>query len=251
MSVLYNGASGNLLYSSSYGNVFNGTNGGTVMAWINPVNGSPGGTNAVGGAAIGGAGSTSNLSRANLELVGGGIRFTCRSGDGDGGSAVTSTSLAAFSGQWIHVCGTVNWVTRQLSVYVNGALSNSAFAGAMTAGAPTTPSKSGGLGCSGTGGGNNFNGMIEDFRMYGRLLGPDEIKTIYSARGFDVINDAGIIMRLPMQELAPGNAANLRSIAYAPYFNPSNSAGAPIYGTSYTSIRRRRKHPVGVVVDGG
>jgi hypothetical protein len=246
MSIVYDGATtGLLLYSRSYGNVFNGANGGTVMAWIRPVNGSPAGTNGVGGASIGSGGGSSNLSRANLELVGGGIRFTVRSADADGGTGVTSSSLAALSGTWIHVAGTVNWITKQASVYVNGLLSNTVLAAAMTAGAPTTASTSGGIGCGLNGTGSFFNGLIEDFRMYSVLFGPNEIFSIFSARGKDTINNS-LIMRFQQNELAPSQTAQAVSINSMTAFGPAANTGTPVYGSdTYSTPRRKPRHPTG------
>ncbi len=244
MSLKFDGATnGLLLFQRSYGNVLLGANGATVMAWMRPVNASPAATNSVGGVSVGGTGATSVTSRANLELVAGGIRFTVRSADTDGGTAVTSTSLAALSDTWIHVAGTVDYTSKQISIYVNGVLSNTTNATAMTAGAPTTGSISGSIGTALNGTGNFFNGNIEDFRIYNQLWGPNDLANFYTAKGKDGVN-RNLVMRFQCNELGIGQTAKAVSINTTQNFAAVNT-GTPTYGDTYSSPRKKTRHPTG------
>lgn len=50
---------------------------------------------------------------------------------------------------------------------------------------------------------NWFDGIMDDPRIYGRVLAQNEVKTIHACRGLDDISD-GLIVRYTLQDKAPG-----------------------------------------------
>lgn len=59
----------------------------------------------------------------------------------------------------------------------------------------------------GTGAKANWNGVIDDVRIYDRVLSSSEVSTIYASRGSDCIH-YGLIGHWPMLEFPPGTVSS-------------------------------------------
>ena len=77
---------------------------------------------------------------------------------------------------WYHVTGVYNAATSELHVYLNGQLDDGTLVGTVTA-AQQNSSANVNIGRRPTGSNFNFNGRIDDVRIYNRALTPAEIQT--------------------------------------------------------------------------
>jgi hypothetical protein len=121
---------------------------------------------------------------------------------------------------WYHIAATYDGTT--ISLYINGVkYVTSAWSGAF---APDTSPVS--IGCDINGGipGEYVSAWIEDVRVYSRALAAEEIMTVYTIRGGDVIV-GGLLMRYPMS--GNGSISTTGSLvdvgAYGLHGNPSNT----------------------------
>jgi hypothetical protein len=85
----------------------------------------------------------------------------------------------------------------------------------------------------------NFDGIIDDVRIYNRNLSAAEMATIFAARGHDAIVD-GLVSRWLMNEKAPGatasGASSIKDIG--PGGNHGSPVGTVTYAESQLSIMR-------------
>jgi len=77
--------------------------------------------------------------------------------------------------QWYHVTGVYDAAARTLNVYLNGALDNGALRGAVTATQQNSPLNVN-IGRRAGSTGYDFNGTIDEVRIYNRALSPAEIQ---------------------------------------------------------------------------
>jgi hypothetical protein len=99
----------------------------------------------------------------SLSIAGGQVSLCLDESDSAGTRSTTTLS----TGQWYHVAAT--WDGSTVSIYVNGALDNSASRSG-TIGTDTRP-----LHIGGRSGADLFNGMIRDIRLYNRALSANDI----------------------------------------------------------------------------
>ncbi len=81
-----------------------------------------------------------------------------------------------------------------------------------------------------------FDGLLDDLRIYDRLLSAAEILTIYTARGVDGIVD-GLVARWMPNELAPG--ATVLSVVDLTGVSDGSPENAPVYAEGVLRSRRR------------
>jgi hypothetical protein len=110
-----------------------------------------------------------------LQTFNGQINFTIRSSDSTGSVATTVTGPTAVAGNWYHVAGVVNSVTRTITLYVNGVAQGSApFVSSWKANGATTVGRA-----KWNGGSVDFySGVIDDVRLEGRVLSGSEIAAL-------------------------------------------------------------------------
>ena len=122
------------------------------------------------------------------------------------GGRLTSTTQISLN-TWYHVAITRNTTTGLKSIFVNGTLEgtqniadpgtniNKPFTVGYDTGFPD----------------NGFSGIIDDLRMYDRVLSNNEIETIYSAQGIDNILD-GLVLRNLFKGVESETSESLSSI---------------------------------------
>lgn len=156
----------------------------------------------------------------------------------DGASLVSVLALNV----WYHIAGTGrltgapgNSVTE---VFLNG-IFEATLTVAGSAVANNTMQIGNRLGIANTQG---VNGVIEDLRIYGRLLKAAEILTIYNSRGGDNILH-GIVSRTLFDEGKPGSSpSGVGSVkGYAKNAINYTPTGSPIYRESVIASARRRR----------
>lgn len=86
-----------------------------------------------------------------------------------------NNSSYLWDGNWHHIIGTFDGITRKLFVDSNNVVSNSDYTGKITASGREFK-----LGYSDSGA-TYFNGLIDDVRIYNRALSAEEIQAIYNA----------------------------------------------------------------------
>jgi len=211
--------------------------GATLMMWIRPaiavIN------SGLMGYAIGPPPAVNSSPRCWLQINSSGqLLLSARSTDGDTTRTFTGSAVLS-ANTWTHVAATVAYGTSFGQTFINGVLDNSGpfsgtFAAAVTA---NTVSKAGAIVGNPYGDAPQFNGMVEDARCYGRVVGIPEIQTIYSARGVDGIV-FGLESRYPLVERANGLA-----VVQASNIGTQGPSGTPVNGVPYgdTFTRQRRK----------
>jgi hypothetical protein len=159
--------------------------------------------------------------------------------DADTGSGnVLAASGTIALGVWTHVAVVIDYTNRLMIFYVNGVLQSASVLTNVTAGnTSNTASLLGTIGVRGNAAAEFFAGLIEDVRFYSRVLGGNEVLTIYTARGSDAIN-TGLRGRWQLADLSTGAVVRTPDlVAVADGFPLS----APVYsGDSVTTRRRAR-----------
>lgn len=210
--------------------------GGAMMGWVRP-RVTPTGQNQMMGIAIGPPPGTSGSSRMSLLYDNANLQFAIRTLDTDGGG-ILSAPFTFTGGVWRHIAGVINFTTRVTTVYVDGVPISTATLGGITAGnTSNTNAKNAAIGAADDLNGQNFDGDIEDVRVYERFMSDAEILTIYTTCGKDGIWD-GCRMRYLMQELAPAE-----SVILVPSVGTLGRGASPVNGPVYSSgvnVTRRR-----------
>jgi len=195
-------------------------------------------------------GTNDTLSRFTLQWQSGSsgqLRVGGRALDTDPQVLLQSATLLTV-GRWFHVVGIIDYANSFGYIYIDGALDiagalTGTFGAAQTANTNTLDARWGDHEGSGNQG---MNGLIEDGRLYNRILGPGEVKTIFSSRGKDGIWD-GLLHRYPFDDGSPGSAL----VATVPLSGAERIVGTPIGSPSFAagtvSNRMRRAHPTGRV----
>lgn len=214
----------------------------TLSVWVNPVD--VGATERF--ILAYSVGTVNNQSRARLAediTANNTWMITGRRVDGDAQSAVNSISTIS-TGTNVHIVGAYNYTGGALTIYINGAQSNTLAIAGWTGNTSNTTSQAASIATRpDAGAGTFFNGIIDDARVYNRLLSANEINTIYRARGKDSII-RGLIHRYNFFEAATGTiatgAGTVRDKGSGTHVNgtPTNS---PTYASAIVSKRRRRR----------
>ena len=166
----------------------------TVTAWINP--------DAVGLAdeqvIIAKSGSTANTGAFKMQVENSGNGNVLR---GILNSTVLDSPGAISAGVWTFVAMRYTGAAQQL--YINGAqVATQALSGNVATSANPLRIAAVNTGTEV----REFDGPLDDIRVYTRALTPNELLTLYTLRGGDNIVN-GLLWRWRMAELAPGTAA--------------------------------------------
>lgn len=177
---------------------------GTLMAWVKQASFTGSSMSIVG--FFGGTGST----RAKITLIGApanAVQIRARSLDSDAGSNV-QTVTPIVVGDLTHIAAVIFYAQRTGIIYINGVANAVGIFSGMTAGNTSNTNNTNGFFGSGeTGTADEYNGLIEDVRIYDRALADDEIATIVATNGKDGIW-SGLQARWPCMDRAPGVAAS-------------------------------------------
>lgn len=160
--------------------------------------------------------------------------------DADATSAFNSTgTISPFI--WQHVAGVIFYSNKNGVIYINGVPDTFGIFTNMTAGNTSNTASSVGRFGSGEAGTNNrWLGSLEDIRVYNRALGPDEIATIYSAKGHDGIVSQ-LVARYPLVDLPVGataGAGQIADVSDSGFGGIPNGAGL-VYSEGLLTKRRR------------
>lgn len=144
-----------------------------------------------------------------------------RASDVDGSDLLSSAS-AISQALWQHVAVTADFANKRMSIYINGVLNAAKTMTEATLPATSdTNSKNAAVGAICDGSAQFMDGLLEDVRVYNRMLGPAEIKTIYTSAGRDGIW-TGCQLRMTMNALAPG-----QTVVLEPNLGNVDIAGTP------------------------
>ena len=146
-----------------------------------------------------------------------------------GGGVVIAAPAAIAINTWVHFAYTFDGTTHRL--YQNGVQVATATGVTMQTGAPVDIQI-----------GNNFwnealNGRIEDVRMYDRSLGANEVMTVYTLRGCDVIV-LGLDGRWKLNEA--GSGAVTEPIDESEYDRQCTVTGTPTYINSILHYKHKQ-----------
>jgi hypothetical protein len=236
MSVVFNGVAANNFDMGTSRNYLRNVSGATLMAWV--TYGALGTARTVIGVSIGtGTGTRAKFSSTTAD----GVDFRVRALDADTSSVFsTAGGILTTSGRF-HIACVVNYLTRIGIIYINGAASASGTFATITAGnTSNTAAQTGTIGASEPGTANPWLGQIEDARVYGRVMGDSEIKTIYTGQGVDGIN-IGLEGRWMMNEKPPGQNAD-RVADLSPNGYDLVVSGTLAYAVGVTTARRRNRN---------
>jgi hypothetical protein len=183
MGLLFNGVNQGL--NTSLSSLAQNVSQCTLMAWIN-IKSFP---SVSGGIIQINVNSSVTSSRINLLLLSNGaLRIGGRAADSMPSiSSVDSTSVLSLN-TWYHVVGMINYATATGYIYIDGVQSSTTGTLSFTASVTdNTSSYASNLGSDENNTQEFCNLIIEDARVYHRVLNSSEIQTIYACRGIDSI----------------------------------------------------------------
>lgn len=155
---------------------------------------------------------------------------TTNSGMVDSTSTFTMTT-----GTWYHCAATWDSTSQTTKIYMNGALSSSTSVPGTTISNTASSQFSIGvnIGVGNTGATQFLNGLIEDVRVYNRLLSANEILTISSLYGQDYITN-NLLIRYMLNEGASGTNVVVANIKDSSINKVAltNMVGTPTYNIS-------------------
>jgi len=155
----------------------------TIMGWIRPFSFAT--ANVLWDISVG-SGLTNTRASIVIETTGA-LSVQARSTDAEGIKALTTAVGQVAAGELFHFAGAASYANGTLQVFKNGvqlATSGVTFAAGVSSNTVSTAAFVG----SDAGHASGFvNGVVEDCRIYNRVLGIGEIKTIVAARGADGI----------------------------------------------------------------
>jgi hypothetical protein len=157
--------------------------------------------------------------------------------DDGGGLEIDDATATIAAGELAHITGVFDFAGSRAILYKNGV---QRFNSAANWGATSTPNTTGDAFISRTTLGG-ANGVMEDVRCYNRVLGQNEVLTIYTGQGKDGIV-AGLQNRWMLNEGAPGGSISTGSIVDLGVQRavPASLTGtAPTYVTGLTAPRAR------------
>lgn len=167
------------------------------------------------------SGGTGTNTRAAIQVQAGGVlSVQARSTDGESLRTLTTAAGVVAAGEIFHFAGVADYVGKTLQIYKNGVRVGNgpaAFAAAVSA---NTVSNAALIGADAGGTSGFFDGIIDDPRIYNRVLGEGEISTIFALLGQDKMLD-GLTNRYIFNEFP----------------NETSAAGAGIY-VDYGSNKR-------------
>lgn len=177
----------------------------TMMAWVHPTS-FPTDLRVISISVGTGTGTRASLSISST----GRIEGIARTADGDVAvsDANTATGVVALN-TWYHLAVVCDLIAQQFLFYRNGApvarnTQNWTFA--LASATSDTDAQNGAIGALPDGSGEVFQGDIEDARIYTRLMGPDEIQSIYTRRTTGPIQLPGLNAHYPLVDgfVGPG-----------------------------------------------
>lgn len=145
-------------------------------------------------------------------------------------SVLTNNALDV--GVWYLITCTVSFPSDSVQVYFNGALQTTtgtiAFGDSLT---DTTPSTNAAIGSSDTGAAGFFPGVIDDVRLYHRVLSTSEITSLARTGGVTrrTVSNAGLIGYWPLDEGGGAQAGD---------FSGNGNTGGMNISTNWTNGRR-------------
>lgn len=217
----------------------NGKAGCGVMAWV--IVESLAAERAITEIAIGPPPGSSETSRLLFTILPDGkVRIGARDDDGGSAQILNSTAGDIVVGTFHHVVGVVDIANDLMQIYVDGVQVASATREFSNTTFPATNSKNGGIGSNDDGTVNFFDGIMEDWRLYSRVLSAEEIQTIHAVRGTDGIVD-GLEHRYLMNEKNPGaTATGVGSVKDSgPRQRNVDPVNSPVYLAGDLRFRRR------------
>lgn len=123
--------------------------------------------------------TVSASSRGAVDLVSNAIDCGGRSTDAELFQKVTA-SAAVTAGAWHHIACTINYAADIVLIYVNGVRQTTSGTPAFSASAtPNNTSAVGAIGAEDDGATNFFDDLIDDVRVYNRILPPEEVQRLY------------------------------------------------------------------------
>lgn len=156
---------------------------------------------------------------------------------GAGNGPFTTSGVALNDDAWHHLAFTYNPTTGQARLYLDGALVSTVTS---STGPKTTACTTFGRQDDTGGTPNYYTGLVDDLRLYDRLLSDAEVQAIYAARGTDG-DVTGLRSRWTLREAAPGvvaaGAGQQRDVAVDG--NNGTPTNSPVYQEG--SLRYRRK----------
>ena len=113
----------------------------------------------------------------------------------------TTAANAWVANTWTHICMTWNGGTlaSSISIYINGIKSDTTDDNSNVFATINNTAIDLQIGAQ-AGGTITFNGQLDDFRMYGRALSQNEIKTLYLSRSRFILNTNSTYAYIPLND---------------------------------------------------
>lgn len=160
--------------------------------------------------------------------------------DADGGASQVLTAGTLPTGTWVHVCAVVDIANDANEIFIDAVSQGTGTPAFTNTSFPSTDSTNGAIGANDPGTGQFMDGIIEDFRLYDRVLTLAEIQSIVAARGVDGIVE-GLVQRYLLNEGPPGGiasgAGSVKDVSAAQ--RNIDPTASPLYEAGVNRFRRR------------
>ncbi len=160
-----------------------GVSAATLACWVKPAAAIPSGSYQDLVSISVNAANPTDTSRAVLSLQGNGSGANVFTG----GRSTDTESLKSFvdtthltPGTWYHIASTIDYQNNKLQVYINGVLTSSTTIAFEQTTSANTASRNAALGSQDAGDGNFLNGLLDEVRVYCRVLSAAEIQSLSS-----------------------------------------------------------------------
>lgn len=219
--------------SSSLGDLRNVT-GGSLCAWVKPTT-FPTTERFILNFSTGTSTSRSRLS-LSMRASGSSFRTSARRLDANAVTSLDSTS-ALVAGTLYHVCAVAEYSNAILRLYINGVQNNSVAIAGWTGATSDTASLAATMAARTST--DSINGVLDDVRVYNRVLSANDVASIYWGGGRDTVVN-GMVERWKFMDGALGAVlGTTRSIG-------SNQGGAvsvnsPVFSEALKVVPRRRR----------
>lgn len=188
-----------------------------------------------------GRGVSRNSTRTIVALAAGTngkIVLGCRAPDTGSFVVLTSASIQVPLNTWTHIVGAYNYVGNWVGLYVNGILTDSLTTASMGVNTSDTDSLGFMVGSNGLlpTPSEAWTGILDDVRVYNRLLSAEEAKTIWACRGKDCLL-TGLRRRYIFREKSSGSTIST-AVDHSAMQRNATPLNSPVYAESILTFRR-------------
>ncbi len=172
------------------------------------------------------------------------VQVQARSTDADTLRTTSTGAGVVTAGTWYHIAATVDYTTGVETIYVDGGVSVAAAVAFAAAVSANTNSVSALIGADAGGTSGFMDGLLEDVRVYNKVLGPNTIQTIAALHGSDFVWD-GLTNLWRLNDSPSGALSGTGTVVdLSPTSNRRNGTqvNSPTWDSGVSRFRRKMRY---------